>query len=226
MSSPEDIQRKTTFDRLLSVANAHKIRGEFLKAEDSCREALQIFPDDPKAAEMLGDALYNLGRLEDAKEEYHKLLEKDQTLAAVERKYAKMTLELDERARARRMVEEAINNPPDAREARRNAAVAMVLSAAAPGVGQIYNGEITKGAIVLGSFILSVLVMAFSSGTGLFIKQMLNVMSGGAIGGASAYEWPSIWLLFFLGVGMFSYIYAVIDAPITAAKRTRKPGSE
>jgi len=226
MSSPDEIQRKTAFDRLLSVANAQRIRGEPLAAEEACREALQIFPDDPRAAEMLGDALYDLGRLEQAKDEYHKLLEKFHTLASVERKYAKVALELEERARERRMVEEALNNPPDASEARRNAAVAMVLSAAAPGVGQIYNGEITKGAIVLGSFMLSVLVMAFSGGTGLFIKQMLNVMSGGAIGGASAYDYPSMWLLFSFGVGMFSYIYGVIDAPISAAKRGRKAGTE
>jgi len=220
MTSFEDIQRKATLDRLLSAANAHRIRGDLLAAEDSCREALQIDPDNLPAGEMLGDFLHECGKLEEAREQYHKLLDRDNSLAGIERKYAKVALEIGRRAEERRSVELALITPEDKEETRRNAAVAMILSAAAPGVGQMYNGEYSKGAIILGAFLLSVIVMAFSGGTGLFIKQMISVLSGGTVGGVS-YGYPSIWLLVFLGAGMFAYIYGVVDAPIAAIKKAQ-----
>ncbi|MDO8586605.1 MAG: DUF5683 domain-containing protein [Armatimonadota bacterium] len=221
MSNPEDIQKQATLDRLLSACNAHRVRGDLLAAEDACREVLQLDPDNLRAGEMLGDLLHGLGKLDEARKQYRNLLDRDGSLAAIEKKYARVALEIGQHAEERRAVEQALSKPEDKEELRRNAALAMVLSAAAPGVGQMYNGEFAKGAIIFAAFLLSIMVIAFSGGTSLFVRQMLSVLSGGAVGGSSV-GWPSIWLLLFLGAGMFAYIYGVVDAPVSAIKKGQR----
>jgi TM2 domain-containing membrane protein YozV len=164
--------------------------------------------------------LHSLGRTADARDQYRSLLERDGSLAGVERKIARVALEIDAQSQERLAVEEALNKPENTAAMRRSAGMALALSVVAPGVGQIYCGEIGKGIIVLGSFLLSTMIIAFSSGTATFVKQLFNVISGGANGGTSS-QWPSNWLLLSLGVGVFAYIYGVVDAPVSAMKRER-----
>lgn len=221
MSVPDDVLKRATVDRLLSTANAHRLRGDLVAAEDSCREAIQVDPENARLGEMLGDLLEARGLLEDARAQYHGVMERNPGLASVEKKLAKLALEMDERARERRSVEDALGKPEDTKEIRRSAGIALALSLAVPGVGQIYVGEITKGIIILGSFLVSIIVMAVSGETASFIKQMFAIIMAGSGGSADTSVWPSAWLLLFFGVGMFSYIYGVVDAPITAAKRAR-----
>jgi len=221
MSLPDDVRKRATVDRLMSAANAHRLRGDLLAAEDTCREALQVDPDNAGVGELLGDVLEGLGRLEDARAQYHTMLERDPGLASVERKFARVALEMDERARERLAVQNALSKPEDTQAMRRSAGIALALSFAAPGVGQIYCGEVVKGVIVLGSFLFSLTVMAVSGDTATFIKQLFAVAMAGA---SETSGWPSAWLLIFFGVGLFSYIYGVVDAPITAMKRAKAQG--
>ncbi|MDO8682246.1 MAG: hypothetical protein Q7N50_02020 [Armatimonadota bacterium] len=222
-SSDDNLQRRAAVDKLLTMANAHRVRGDLLAAEDACREALAIEPENLRTGEMLGDILYALGKLQDAMRQYHSLMEQDSSFANAERKYAKVALEIAELEREKQTVKDFIDKP-DHSSARRNANIALILSFAAPGIGQIYNGELIKGAILFGSFLLSVIVIALSSSTSLFIKQVFTILfTAGSSDDAApiSAQWPSIWLMLFLGIGAFSYLASIIDIAVTASRHKR-----
>lgn len=221
-SSQEDIRKRADIDRQLSLANALRVKGDFVAGEDACRKALEIDPDDLRAGEMLGEFLYERGKLEEARDQFKQLLERDKSLSRIERRYAMIALEIGDRERQRDLVQDVFARRSMEAENRRNAGLAMLLSAVAPGVGQIYNGEFVKGGIVLASFLLSLIVVGYSPGTGDFIKQAFYTITAGRPDPQNpgiTMQYPSVWFLLFAGIGTFAYIYAVIDAPIVAAKR-------
>ena len=225
MNSAEEVRRKVETDRLLSLANASRVKGDLLAAEDACRQALEIDAENTDAIELLGDVLHGLGKLDDALCEYRKAIEKKSPLPNIERKYAKTALDIANREREKEMVQRAFENPPNTSTAHRNAAIAMLLSAVAPGVGQIYNGEVLKGAILVGTSLSSIIVTAVSPGVSLFIKQTLSLIFLGSPNPGNPYaaiQWPSVWFTIFLGAGVVAYIYSVIDAPIAGFKRGQR----
>jgi len=225
MNSAEDLQKKIEVDRLLSSANAFRVQGKLLAAEDACRHALALDPENLQAGEMLGDFLRENGKLEEALAQYDRLLADTAKDAAVERKYAAVTLEIAEREREKQEVADYLANPKRTIETKRSAGIATALSLVAPGFGQIYLGEVLKGSIIAGAFLLSLVVVAASPNIGAFMQQALSiVLTGRANPGnpMAAIQWPSIWLVFFIGVGLFSYIFAIVDAPISALKMEKR----
>lgn len=225
MSEAEDIQRRVEIDRLLSAANAYRVKGDLLGAENACRSALRMDSENDTARELLGDVLRSIGKLDDAQEQYRTLLQRAKPPSSAETKYARVALEIAERERERHEVEEAFAHPESKEEAGRSAGIALGLSLIAPGFGQIYLGEMLKGCIVAGAFLLSLIAVAVSSETSSFILQTFRVITSGRAnpdGSTLALQWPSAWLLLFFGIGLFSYVYSVIDVPVTIAKRERR----
>ena len=78
--------------------------------------------------------------------------------------------------------------------------VAFLLSYIIPGGGQIYNGEIIKGLVFTGTFMLGA-VIALIPG----------------IGAKSGSEWPTS---SYIGVGIagIAYVWQLVDAPISASR--------
>jgi len=230
MNSIDGIHKKVELDRLLSLANASRVKGDLLAAEDACHAALEINADSVDAVELLGDVLHGLGKLDDALDEYRKALEKSSPPPpSVERKYARVALEIADRDREKEMVQRAFSEPEKKSTAHRNAAIAMLLSAVAPGVGQIYNGDVIKGVILAGTFFSAIAVTAFSPGVSLFVKQALSLIFLGSPNPGNPYaavQWPSVWFTIFLGAGTVAYIYSVVDAPIAGLKRAQREGKD
>ena len=78
--------------------------------------------------------------------------------------------------------------------------VAFLLSYIIPGSGQIYNGEIIKGLVFTGTFVLG---------------AVIALLPG--IGATSGSEWPTS---SYIGVGIagIAYVWQLIDAPISASR--------
>lgn len=78
--------------------------------------------------------------------------------------------------------------------------VAFFLSYVIPGCGQIYNGEIIKGLLFTGTFVLGAAIALLP-----------------AIGATSGSEWPTS---SYIGVGIagIAYVWQLIDAPISASR--------
>ena len=78
--------------------------------------------------------------------------------------------------------------------------VAFVLSYIIPGSGQIYNGEIVKGLIFTGTFVLGATIALIP-----------------AMGSTSGSAWPAT---SYIGTGIagIAYVWQLIDAPISASR--------
>jgi TM2 domain-containing membrane protein YozV len=85
----------------------------------------------------------------------------------------------------------------------KNPELAMALSVLVPGLGQVYNGEVLKGAAVMAGFLGS-------------IAGCIAVGIGGTHDSIGTKGW--------IGVGMVatSYLWGVIDAPLSATRIDRE----
>lgn len=99
------------------------------------------------------------------------------------------------------------NETPKPMKSRKEPALACVLSFLLPGLGQFYNGESGKGAIMLGASIFGVILMASAINDELWSGR--NSDEKGALGG-----------MIFLG----AWLWSLIDAPISASKINRENG--
>jgi tetratricopeptide (TPR) repeat protein len=216
----EEIKRSAEIDRLISKVNLHRMRSEYIEAEDACRRALLLDESRADVRELLGDMLYARGQLENAMQEYKRVMESGPGFASAETKYAKVVLEMGQNEYDRRIAQEMIENPKKLAEGPKHPLLAFILSALVPGMGQVYNCEIVKGAILIGAFMLSLLVLALSPiETGNLLRALgVFLYPAGSETPRNLPIGPLVVL--FAAVLVFIYIYAVIDASIGAAKTT------
>jgi tetratricopeptide (TPR) repeat protein len=197
-------------DRLLREANVFRMRRQFEQAEERCRAALELAPADSHVTEMLGDLLREQDQVEKAAEQYRRALEQDPSRAALEKKYAELSLALAERQRQREMAELALNDPTafHTPKKKKNVAIALFLSLVWPGLGQFY---IAEGLDIKGVILAVASLICFRGLASLF--QMMLVMAGMGRG-TGANGSAALGLLFCL-----LQVYAIGDA-VFAAQRT------
>lgn len=214
MTEVPGFDRERELERLLAKANLHRLRGQLLEAEDTCRKALALNPKDVVIREMLGDALHDSGKLDAALAEYKTALEYAPGKDSLEKKFAKVTLEIAEREREKAIAQDMLLNPHKYAPRERSPVVAFI-SAFVPGLGQFYNGEMLKAAIVFGSFLLFVLSYALLQKgypPGITDLQSFLYATNGVVQVTGV-------------IFAIVYIYSVIDAPVAAGKTVRKPAA-
>lgn len=208
VSEDPGYDRERELERLLATANLHRLRGQLLEAEETCRKALEVDPKDVSIREMLGDVLYDAGKLDAASNEYRAALELAPGKASLETKFAKVTLEIAEREREKALAKDVLLNPQKYTVPERNPLIAFVWSAIVPGLGQFYNGEIIKAGVIFGSLLLFILAYAFLQPAyppGIKNFQTFVLCTN-----------PTVLVLALVFV--LAYIYGMIDAPIVADK--------
>lgn len=196
---------------LLTQANLLRTRRQFVEAEDVCRKALDIAPEDPNVHEMLGDILHECGKLDLALSEYRSALETAADKPLIETKYAKVAIEIGDREHEKAMIQDMLENPHKYSGRRRSPGLAALWSAIVPGLGQLYNGEPLKAAVVFGTFLLFIIAYAlFQQPYPPHVRNMQMFLM---------FTNP---LVLVLGVLSFiAYTYGLIDAPISAYKSSR-----
>ena len=202
-------EQEREIERLLALANLQRMRGQWTDAEDTCRKALSIAPEDVGIRERLGDILYECGKLDMALNEYRIALEIAPGKPSLETKFAKVTLEIAERERERAIAQDMIQNPRKYTVRTRNPALAFVWSAIVPGLGQLYNGELVKAGILFGVLLLFLIAAAFQ-------RYPQNIDS---IQEFLYFTSPVVLVLGFLAV--IAYIYGLVDAPLSAGKSSK-----
>jgi tetratricopeptide (TPR) repeat protein len=194
-------------EALVRDANLCRMRRQFVEAEERCRAALDLRPDDASALEMLGDLLAEKGSLQEAASTYQRAMAASPGRATLEEKHARLALELGEQQHQRQMAEMLLANPRAASSSLppRNPLIALALSTLWPGLGQFYNQEFVKGlAVAAGA------VLAFVLG-GVALLRLVFAMSGTRLA-------PSgIESVFGLIYG-FLWLYSVIDAAVQAQR--------
>ena len=206
-----DPAREVERDRLLTLANVQRMRGQTQEVQKTLEQALALGDGqartDAPVHEMLGDVLAGEEKWEEAKKAYGTAHALDPDRASAERKFAQMTLRVAEAAHERAMADAILRGEMPisgasafggGQRGKRSPAVAMLLSAAVPGFGQLYNGQLVKGLICLGGFFATLLAIS-----------LLPESRPGYV---------SPVLIFFSLIAGVLWLYSALDAPIAAGK--------
>lgn len=204
-------EQEQEVERLLGLANIQRMRGQYLEAEDTCRKALTIAPKSLSIREMLGDILHESGKLDEALGEYKAILKVMRDDPSAETKFAKVALEIGDREREKAIVREMIENPHKYTARERNPIMALLWSVIVPGLGQLYNGDVIKAAIIFGTFVLFFISYA-----------LLQQRYPGNVQNFQVFLLLTSPVVLVLGIlALIAYIYGVVDAPIMADKSNK-----
>ena len=121
--------------------------GRVSEAQTAAAELLKTQPKSTDAHELMGDVLLARGMRAEARSEYKMAMELEPANADAERKFAQATLLIGESERLRNLV---IGGDIESAQAmtRKDSRGAMMRSLLFPGIGQLYKGDVEKGAIM------------------------------------------------------------------------------
>jgi tetratricopeptide (TPR) repeat protein len=206
---------------LLGRATLLRARGQRQEALELAQQAVSIDDASWEAHELIGDLLVELGREELALESYRRARALNASRRALEDKLARAALARAARQRAASMSEALLSGKGRPSSLVRKPGYAALASAIAPGLGQVYNGEVAKGFVLLVLFLISF----FLTGASLRAQTALGPLSpqgslygprvdlgsllAGLFSGVSA-----LWVILLLVV----WVYAIADAAIRASR--------
>ena len=200
---------------LLREAHLLHLRGQLGPAAEKCRAALEQDELNWEAHELLGDILCDRGDPAAAITEYRAALAIAPAEGQLEEKVARASLLQADLTGATKPADSDALSPL----APRRRGVAVLLSAIT-GLGQIYNGQFVKGAILLVVEIALLVVIARTSAA--VVKQMQ--ISQNALAEFAPLVAPFIdprvlpWTIL-AAVGWF---YGVVDAAVVSARLTER----
>lgn len=202
---------------LMGRATLLRARQRPEEALEVARQAVELDPESYETHELVGDLLLELRRGQPALESFRRAQELNPGRVVLEDKVARAALAQAEAARVAEQSQALLSGAAHAERPKRNPGYAALLSLLLPGLGQVYNGELVKGLVVLFVFVfifafavlagLRDLAAAPPAAMGTLYGPRLNLMS--LLSGISA-----VWLALLLGV----WIYAVADASIRASR--------
>lgn len=228
--APDDpVGRERERDRLLTLANVQRMRGQNAEARETLKNALLLSDAESPAAspthELIGDSYATDEKWEDARAAYDKARLLDPQRASAERKFAQVTLKIADLKAEKALAEAVLRGeaPPSAAgfggldplQGRRKPGIALLFSSIAPGFGQFYNGQIFKGALFLGLFVVFVVLANVLPGGDVLKEQIVYFISGAS---RRARGEISAGALFAFVMATILWVCAVIDAPMVAAK--------
>ncbi len=152
--TPEEV---AMVDALLREAQLAKIRGQRDAFEAKLAEASAIAPDDSGVHEAMGDAHADARRMIAAKESYQRAVKANPKNVSAEKKLAELVFR---ELQAGLMASGYFANQS---EAMTSPTKAKVFNAILPGFGHVLLGETTRGAIIIGLWVLMV-VLSFALG--------------------------------------------------------------
>jgi len=185
--------------------------GQLAEARAAADELLELAPDSTSAQELSGDVLLAEGKRDKAMAAYHRALEIAEGNVDAERKYAELTLSLGEEQRQK---EELARGDIDRFKgaANKQPNLAASRSMLFPGLGQLYNGEYTKGSAIA------------ITGCVLLVVAAVIILPSGPHSG-----WSAAWKIWLGWPALYAYPvlwgYSIYDAWRTC-KAHAEPGSK
>jgi len=203
-AADEDELRRDQIEKLLREAYVYQMRNDLLRAEERCRQLLELDASSAEALELLGDIQERTGRIEEAVQSFRKARDlspvESPRYASAERKYAAALLKQQGITAADLPAEPA------------SPLLAIAASIVFPGLAQWLMNERVKGAVLIAIWLVLWLLMAFSPWGAQSIER----------GGGS--------FLFLASVMASVYVVSLIDAFQTAKRggprRRQKSGWE
>jgi hypothetical protein len=229
-----EAERVRERERLLTLANLQRMRGQLADARKSIQSALALSEGMPPREvapihELLGDVLRSEDRWEEAQKAYETAFALDSERAGAEKKFAEATLRLAEaKAIASGSMLGIASEDFDAGafgggvRGKRNPGLAFILSLFVPGFGQLFNGELVKGGICLGIFVLGLTAMRLSPDSEILFSKINAFFSPNSVGASRASEaLPPVMVFLLIIIGL-DWMYSVFDAAAGATKSAEK----
>jgi hypothetical protein len=208
---PQQPAADASLDRLLAEIYVRLRQGLYDEAQTRLEQAKEKAPGHPAVLEIEGDLLFARRKYREAEAIYRQAFQVDPTNAKVEEKYATALVKVHE-------PEFLMHVGPDEDDIwgsriKRPVWASALLSAAIPGLGQWYNGELIKG----GSIIVVSVLLAFSpiytmlkTGNDLF-KSSAPITMGSLLG--PLFTGGNL-IIILIMAGL--WIYSIIDAILVA----------
>ena len=233
MAEPEDKENPSTSSEpeassdknaekageLLGEAVLLRSQGKRQEAIAKCQESLLTQANSAEAFEILGDLYKESGLTEAAIEAYKRALEIAPGQAKAELKVAHLVLEKSRSDRQREIARKLIEGgKANKRGKQHSPATAGLLSLLMPGLGQAYNHQWPKAAVIL---LLYLFLVLFAIAKAMQSSVMAGITSGSAnldpfFGIITAFfSTPAVGWTLVLGI---LDIYSVIDAAVIAIR--------
>jgi tetratricopeptide (TPR) repeat protein len=223
----DPLAREREHNRLMTLANVERMRGDLSKSEKTLQTALLFTEgmherDIAPVHELIGDLKMQRGDLKGARDAYDTAHKLNTERASAERKFAEATLKLAQRDGALAHTEELVKSDTFVNilagagpQKRRHAGMAMLFSLF-PGFGQLYNGQFMKGAIIMSITALSSFIIAMTGNWPGMVEQFIIAFKPGIHPKGVPFN-PVMWVFVFISVG--AWLYSLVDAPFFANKR-------
>jgi tetratricopeptide (TPR) repeat protein len=231
----DPIARERERERLLTQANALRVKGQITDAREMLQKALlytQGVPprDIAPIHEQIGDLFEVEERLEEAAAAYATAHELDPKRVTAEKKFATLSLRIAEKKSGQSLADAMLRGDSIAdlvatgalggAGGKRNAGVAMLLSAFCPGFGQIYNRQLIKGLILLGIFLFSLLILSLSAERESLFRSIIALF---ALKPGKMPHSISPLVVLFAVIAFAAWLYSIVDAPFFAGKAGATP---
>jgi len=201
-----------------TLARAHQKLDEALAL---ARKAASLEEKSWESHELVGDLLMEKGDAEAAMASYRRAREIAVDRPLLEDKIARAALRQATDQAAARRTQALLDGTAKADAPKRNPGYAALLSFVIPGLGQVYNGEIVKGLVLLVAYValFSVAVLSALQGLSLMPRGGAGPVYGpsldvSAILGALFDGVGLIWMLLLIGL----WVYAIADAALRATR--------
>lgn len=210
----------TDVKQLLTQANLARVRGNWAEAERKCHEATAAAPDNAEAWELLGDAAYAQRKGSQAINYYRHAHSLSPGRLALEDKIGRASLLIAQ--------QEMIMAAPDlylsGRQSKRLPAMAALFSFILPGLGQLYNRQWWKAAVVGTVYLGAVLLLGRSA-----TVELAPLWAQGGRGADLMHVIDIFWTgprLVFGAVSVLAWVFAIADAAYHAGQGEREPSNE
>jgi len=201
--------------QLLTQANLARVRGNWAQAESLLQQVLGVTPGNPEALELLGDACYQQGKGSQAINYYRQAHQRNPGKLSLEDKIGRASLLI---ARQEAMLAAPELFLEEGARRQRKPALAALFSFVLPGLGQLYNGERLKGALLVIAWLVVVLnyLQASAVALGTLVRSGVRGVDPTRIINLFFSGWPLVFGLLLAAV----WAYAIADAGYMANQRT------
>jgi len=217
---PGKLETKRKVRELLGRATLLRARGEHQEALRVGQEAVGLDDGNWECHELVGDLLLALERPDEALSSYRRARELHQSRAVLEEKIGRAALAQAERQRSAELSQALLEGKAEQDTPRRNPSYAALYSFFIPGLGQVYNGEVLKGLVMVVAYVVLFGLMATAlrgqrlvqpSGMGSVYGSQLDLGTlFSAVFGGPAAVWTIALVLL--------WIYSIADAALRASR--------
>jgi len=176
---PHEMEVRRKVRELLGRATLLRARGEHQQALVLAQEALGLDQESWEAHELVGDLLLALERPEEALQSYRQARQLHQSRSVLEEKIGRAALAQAARQRSAEVSRALLEGSGQPAAVKRNPGYAATFSCFVPGLGQVYNGDVLKGLVMMVAYLLLLALIA----TALKGARLVAVSDMGALYG-------------------------------------------